>query len=48
MTNKYKNMLENWIEDDQKMSEMVRNWLLEWAKKVSKPSTNNNKKKSHK
>lgn len=47
MTNKYKTMLENWIEDDQRMSEMVKNWLLEWANKVSK-SSNNRKKKSHK
>lgn len=35
MTNKYKTMLENWIEDDQRISEMVKNWLLEWAKKVN-------------
>ena len=35
MTNKYKTLLEHWLADDQKMSEMVKNWLLEWAKKVN-------------
>ena len=34
MANKYKILLEDWIDNDQKISEMVKNWLLEWANQI--------------
>ena len=49
--NRKANPRENWLQeivDKASKTEQFKHWLLEWAKKVSKPSTNNNKKKSHK